>query len=97
MWLCARELFFRPAGACPVPTFTHGLRRGLDSCAASRLKIAARCDAHNFNRAGRGVRGCVCVPKLGRDTVKILHEIGSIVNRKCMDTHFPIDSHFWVY
>ena len=97
MWLCARELFFRPAGACPVPTFTHGLRRGLDSCAASRLKIAARCDAHNFTPPDEAFGAACGVPKLGRDTVKILHEIGSIVNRKCMDTQFPIDSHFWVY
>ena len=31
------NLVFRPAGACLVPTFPHGLRRGLRSYAASRL------------------------------------------------------------
>jgi len=40
---CARELFFRPAGAGFFLLFTHALRRGLHSFAASRLlPVAAR-------------------------------------------------------
>jgi hypothetical protein len=40
--LCVREkLLFRPAGACPFPTFPHGLRRGLHSYAAARLNREA--------------------------------------------------------
>ena len=30
-------------------------------------------------------------------SVKILHDITSIVNRKCMGAHFSIDSHFGLY
>jgi hypothetical protein len=30
-------------------------------------------------------------------TVNILHGIGSTMNRKCMTTHFSVDSHFWLY
>ena len=32
------RLLFRTFGAAPLPLFTHGLRRGLHSCAASRLQ-----------------------------------------------------------
>ena len=35
---CALELVFRPAGAHRLPISTHGLRRGLYSYAAPRLK-----------------------------------------------------------
>ena len=31
------QFFLRPFGAKSVVAFTHGLRRGLESCAASRL------------------------------------------------------------
>src|SRR3989442_1299403 len=32
---CVRQMSFAPAGASPFPfDFSHGLRRGLDSCAA---------------------------------------------------------------
>jgi hypothetical protein len=34
-----RKLIFSPGGADRFPTFTHGLRRGLNSYAASRLQI----------------------------------------------------------
>jgi len=34
----SRVLIFRPAGACPVATFTRGLRHGLHSCAASAAR-----------------------------------------------------------
>ena len=40
------ELFFRPFGADSFPTLTHGLRRGLHSCTASRfvnLELVCRC------------------------------------------------------
>jgi hypothetical protein len=29
--------------------------------------------------------------------VNILHGIGSMTNRKCIGTHFSIDSDFWLY
>ncbi len=37
----ARQKFsFAPSGLAHFPRFTHGLRRGLHSCAAARLKRA---------------------------------------------------------
>jgi len=36
--VCAWELVFRPFGAWSFPTLTHGLRHGLYSAAASRLR-----------------------------------------------------------
>src|SRR5687767_7871756 len=67
-----RKKFFRPAGADPCAlTYTHGLRRGLHSCAAPRLRLRLgrwRLRGRRLNWRRRGVsvpsppgRGCGAV------------------------------------
>ena len=64
--------FFRPAGAWSLRCFTHGLRRGLHSCAASRLRPCALGRRHPDSGASE-FRRCLRLILLG------LYDLAAVV------------------